>query len=132
MVRHWHGAEQDYLRAGSLEFLRISPFPLAWRAADPVRLGSVGCEVYGQERANQDGAVGRRSTGSRDGTGAPGAGGSTWRRTARCCAKPMMVTSSPTRTMKVPMYAEVCIVLGFSPNLATAKPSPANETAVRM
>ena len=36
------------------------------------------------------------------------------------------------RTMKVPRYPETRIIFGFSPNVATAKPSPANASAVRM
>jgi hypothetical protein len=34
--------------------------------------------------------------------------------------------------MKVPRYPEARIIVGLSPNLATAKPSPANASAVRM
>jgi len=68
----------------------------------------------------------------RGGIGASGGDGSTLSSTARCCAKPMMLISSPMRTMKVPRYPETRIIFGFSPNLATAKPSPAKASAVRM
>ena len=50
----------------------------------------------------------------------------------RCWAKRMMVSSGPSRTMKIPRYAAARIMFGLRPNLATTKPSPANATAVRI